>query len=113
MKILNFFESYHLHDSLLENVEIDEAAKTVMLTVDFCFWQQDNYDSSKPETGIIHILFSDVSQVSFEPYKMNSDEIATCELLDGNILKLIVYNDVSETYHSISIRAEDVAVEGE
>ena len=58
-------------------------------------------------------LFSDVSQVSFEPYKMNSDEIATCELLDGNILKLIVYNDVSETYHSISIRAEDVAVEGE
>ena len=113
MKILNFFESYHLHDSLLENVEIDEAAKTVMLTVDFCFWQQDNYDSRKPETGIIHILFSAVSQVSFEPYKMNSDEIATCELLDGNILKLIVYNDVSETYHSISIRAEDVAVEGE
>ena len=49
MKILNFFESYHLHDSLLENVEIDEAAKTVMLTVDFCFWQQDNYDSRKPE----------------------------------------------------------------
>ena len=113
MKILNFFESYHLHDSLLENVEIDEAAKTVMLTVDFCFWQQDNYDSRKPETGIIHILFSDVSQVSFEPYKMNSDEIAPCELLDGNIFKLIVYNDVSETYHSISIRAEDVAVEGE
>ena len=72
-----------------------------------------DYDSRKPETGIIHILFSDVSQVSFEPYKMNSDEIATCELLDGNIFKLIVYNDVSETYHSISIRAEDVAVEGE
>ena len=28
MKILNFFESYHLHDSLLENVEIDEVIMT-------------------------------------------------------------------------------------
>lgn len=111
MKISNFYESYHLHDSLLENVEMDETAKTVTLTVDFCFWQQDAYKDSKPKTGIIHIGFLGVSQVSFDPYTPNSDEIVRCELMDSNTIKITVFNDVTEMYHSIFITAEDVIVE--
>lgn len=109
MKLNEFIEKHNLHDSLLESIEHDGKQKIVKLIIDFCYWQQDNYKEGTPETGLIVIEFTDVSNFTYLPYQINSDEIIDVVCNNDSII-FVVYNDIEETHKNISITAKDVFI---
>lgn len=113
MNIADFYKKYNFEDSLLENVIYDENEKKVILEVDFCYWQQENYSDEYEETGMIKIIFSNVKEFKFIPYAVNSDEIVNVSLNTNNCINIEVYNDVLEEYHNILISAESVLMVAE
>ena len=110
MKCREFVDKYNLHDSLLEQVEYDENSTSVCLTVDFCYWQQNDYSDEMPETGIIKILFSGINEFKYTPYCLNSDEIVDVNFNADDEFMLKTYNDINDTYHTIYIKASEVEV---
>jgi len=60
MFIKDFLSTHELHDSLLTEVVVNEDR--IELTIDFCYWMQNGYQETEPETGIIHLCFSDISE---------------------------------------------------
>ena len=74
MTINEFVEKYNLHDSLLESIVYDKNNKKSTICVDFCYWQQEDYEESIPETGIILIEFDDVIALNYRPFSINSGE---------------------------------------
>ena len=63
-----FVSAFNLHDSLIENVKITGAGTTIEMEIDYAFWMQDNYREGDPETGLITVIFKNVSR-----YTMPSD----------------------------------------
>ncbi len=113
MFINEFIQKHNLHDSLLENIEIDKADNTVKLTVDYCYWQQTEYCDGEIETGIVHILFSGVSNIICDDHTLNSDEIVSCSCQQGNTFVLKMESDITGCYHTIEITANSVEMMGE
>ncbi len=112
MPIKEFVKKHNLHDSLLESIEIDKAAKTVKLTVDYCYWQQADYCEGQIETGPVHIFFWDVSDIISDDHTLNSDEIVSCSCQQENTFVLQMENDITGCYHIIKITANSVEMGG-
>lgn len=110
MTISDFFKNYNLHDSLLESVTYDKKNKTVTLDIDFCYWQQKNYTDDMPETGMITLVFSDVKDVDYTPFEIDSDEIISVQNDSQNELFFEVCNDMTEECHSLRIEAQQVEI---
>jgi len=108
MFIKEFIQKHNLHDSLLENIEIDKAGNIVTLTIDYCYWQQSDYCEGKIETEIVHILFSGVSNIICDNHILNSDEIVSCKCQQENTFVLKVESDITKRYHIIKITANSV-----
>ena len=111
MYISNFFSQYNLHDSLLESIKFDEINKLAILTVDFCYWQQEKYMDNQPETGMVNIIFTNVSHFNYEPYSINSDEITDVKLNSDNSVTIVTLNDITNESHTILIAADNVQIE--
>lgn len=109
MTINEFTNSFNLHDSLLENITYDETAKKVTLIIDFCYWQQEDYEDDMEETGMIVVEFDEVMKLSYTPYSINSDEIVGISHSDDEII-LTVFNDISNDNIDIIINAKRVTV---
>jgi uncharacterized ubiquitin-like protein YukD len=73
LRISELLESYNFHDSLLDNIIIEDDCVTLL--VDFCNWMQEKYDESIPETEEIKIIFSKVMDVEGNDYELDSDSI--------------------------------------
>ena len=110
MKISEFIKAYNLHDSLLEKVEYDSEKKIVEIMIDFCYWQQTGYNDNDPETGLISVQFTNVSAFYFIPYEINSDEIIKSDLIANDQIKLEMYNDKTDSYHTLTLTASEVLV---
>ncbi len=110
MKLCEFAERYNLHDSLLERIVFDEAKKTAELTIDFCYWQQSDYRENDPETGLVTLLFVDVTKLDRDEHPINSDEIVQCACLDDNTLVLQIESDITGNCHTIVISAGAVSI---
>lgn len=108
MTIKDFVQNYNLHDSLLEKINYDKKSATVTLFIDFCYWQQSNYNDEMPETGNIIIQFSGCTLFHCRPYHVNSDEILKAVSNNDNELVLTVFNDLSGRYIDIRINASSV-----
>lgn len=111
MTIKEFTQNYNLHDSLLEKIDYDEKAATVKLYVDFCYWLQNSYTDEMPETGNIVIKFSECEDLQYNPYRINNDEISKVISNNENEIVLTVFNDLSEKYIEIKIKASSVSVQ--
>lgn len=109
MTINEFVNKYNLHDSLLENITYDETTKKIVLSIDFCYWQQDDYKDDMDETGMIVIEFDEVESLKYVPYQINSDEIVDISHEDNRIT-LTVFNDISNDNIDIIINAKNVTV---
>ena len=109
MTINEFVNKYNLHDSLLENITYDETTKKIVLSIDFCYWQQDDYKDDMGETGMIVIEFDEVESLKYVPYQINSDEIIDISHEDNRIT-LTVFNDISNDNIDIIINAKNVTV---
>ncbi len=109
MTTKEFSEKYNLHDSLLESMEVDRDNQTVKLTVDFCYWQQEWYDDRKHETGIIMLVFSGLTDITYDNYTLHSDSIISCEA-DNEKIVLQVESDITCSSHAITILAKNVEI---
>lgn len=109
MTINEFVNKYNLHDSLLENITYDETAKKVILSIDFCYWQQEDYKDDMDETGMILIEFDEVESLKCNPYQFNSDEIVDISHKDDEII-LTIFNDILNDNIDIIINAKKVTV---
>ena len=109
MTINEFVNKYNLHDSLLENITYDETDKKAILSIDFCYWQQEDYQDDTDETGMIVIEFDEVELLKYVPYQINSDEIVDISHEDDKIT-LTVFNDILNDNVDIIIKAKTVMV---
>jgi hypothetical protein len=105
------FKKYTFHDSLLEKADDSPTDKTAVLEIDFCYWQQNDYTDTLPETGILRLRFSGVTKFSFPTYPMNSDEIVRVRCDSENSVIITVYSDLTEEYHELSVTADSVIME--
>lgn len=111
MTIINFIKMHNLHDSLLEKVDVYPERQAVVLTVDYCYWQQNEYRDGDAETGIVTITFSGVKDFCYDDHKLNSDEIIACTVDSGDRLVMQVASDITGDNHTVIISAEDVEME--
>lgn len=110
MKINEFLKNYDLHDSLLEKIKYDKTTDTIQFIIDFCYWQQENYKSDMEETGMIIVEFSGDTHLIYDSYEINSDDIIKVSSNANNTITIIVFNDLSDEYKEITIKANDVKV---
>ena len=111
MKLYEAVHQYEFHDSLLEAIEYDPQKRTVRLTVDFCFWMQDSYDGTQPETGMLCFKFTGVARLEYEPYHVNSDVILSVDSDGKDEITFCVFSEDSGDCRTITISAADVEAE--
>lgn len=109
MTIKEFIKKYNLHDSLLESITYDEIGSRVTLSIDFCYWQQEDCEEGENETGMILVKFDNVSRLDYVPYQINSDEIVEISSVDDEIT-FTVFNDIMNDNVDIIIKADNVSV---
>ena len=92
MTAKDFVSGYYLHDSIIDEIEESDNGKTISILIDFAFWMQENYCDSDPETGIIKVVFHNVTNFS-SPDGINFEE---CSILD------VVFEDETVTFHMLN-----------
>jgi len=110
MTLQEFTSTYNLHDSLLLSTDYNELEKKFEITVDFAFWMQDGYHQSDPETGLIKVLFSNVSSVTCSP-NIDFDQVSILgtEAMD-QALRIMLLNEFTEDTLWIIVYATNVDV---
>ena len=120
MTVAEFEEKYYLHDSSLDKFEYDAASKKLVLTISFCFWQQNWYDKSTPTNGVIAVTFDNVSQIEYEQHDIGKKfdaletEICTTKIDETGALEIVMWEFLPEIgddiYPSLKVKAESVEV---
>ena len=106
--------SQHIcYDSLIDNVEVQDNGTRVVLVIDFAFWMQEGCKESDPETGLIKVVFNNVSYHSI-PKGADWNEISILETrLESGQVKFALMNDRTDDYLEIIIASNSVDVEVE
>lgn len=107
MTLTDFKSKYNLVGSLLENITINKEPDSIILEIDFCYWQQTDFIDGNKETGIVELYFSGCSQCEISNHKINSDEIVKVEFTENSI-DICVESDITNDYHHIFISALNV-----
>lgn len=108
MKIEELNEKYYFHDSIVEKILYDEKQQVLEMYLDFCFWAQDEYKESDPETGKVLVRFSGV-----EEYKGITGESDWWGITDAvfreGIFTVLVDDDYHEKCYQLNIKANSVS----
>jgi hypothetical protein len=67
MNLQEFFEQIDLHDSGIDNFQYFSLQQKLILTIEFCHYLQNNYQSNDPETTINKLMFSGVKSLTSNP----------------------------------------------
>ena len=111
MTINELQDKYYFHDSLLDEVIVDRSNSAVSMKIDFCYLAQEGYRDEDPETGIIVLTFSGVTQFPELEGKLDSYSILKTECeCDGSWLMILLDDETTTCYES-SIKAEIVSLE--
>lgn len=107
MTIKEFINSHFLHDSLLEKaVYKDHYAE---LTIDFCFWMQDGYSDTDPETGLITLHFSDVTDYQGPLGDIDNYSILEADCNDS-VFTLLLMDDFNNTTYELKLTSSTGAI---
>lgn len=107
----DFVKNYIMHDSLIDSIEVLDAGRTLVLMIDFAFWMQVGYNENDPETGLLQVTFSDVSDYSI-PKDADWNEISILEATaSGNTVKFSLMNDMTDAYLELIICSEQIVAE--
>lgn len=109
MNINEFLKQHNLVGSLLESISVNDIEKTLCLEIDYCYWQQPNYNDEDKETGIVVFEFDNCHSYSFDDHTINSDEVVKVEIFDDE-LDICVESDLTGDYHHIKISAQNVTM---
>ncbi len=111
MNNIEQLNKYDFHDSLLENLFYNRETKELNLIIDFCNWKQSWYHDNEPETSIISLVFTNVSNATIPEYTPNSDEIMNFSLLEQNSgIKVTIFNDISNSLYDIIVYANEFEI---
>lgn len=110
MKINDLLTKYTFHDSLIENIIYDAEKKNLILTIDFCLWMQEDYIESQPETAIIKLVFSNVTDFEGVSGKVDSFSILKISYID-NVITISILDDFNEGYHEIVFKTDNVEMQ--
>ena len=120
MTVKDFSDKYFLHDSGIEEINYDDAAKRLVLKIDACHWWAINGRPKEMINGVIRVTFKDVSR--FEYDACAADRIFAVELdneiFDGDvegcdtlILTMGDYLPPEDVFYQLTICAACVEVE--
>jgi hypothetical protein len=87
MNLQAFFEQIDLHDSGIDNFQYFPLQQKLVLTIEFCHYLQNNYQSNDPETTINKLMFSGVKFLTSNP---DINQIKWGEKMNGQILDVMV-----------------------
>jgi hypothetical protein len=87
MNLQAFFEQIDLHDSGIDNFQYFPLQQKLILTIEFCHYLQNNYQSNDPETTINKLMFSGVKFLTSNP---DINQIKWGEKMNGQILDVMV-----------------------
>ena len=87
MNLQAFFEQIDLHDSGIDNFQYFPLQQKLVLTIEFCHYLQNNYQSNDPETTINKLMFSGVKSLTSNP---DINQIKWGEKMNGQILDVMV-----------------------
>ncbi|MNJ49847.1 hypothetical protein D3C77_451020 [compost metagenome] len=96
MKPSEFIKAYTLFDSLVEDLEYNEAKKQLKMTLELCQWKQSFYVETEPEMQLGILIFSDVTFYKPEPhlFDLDSSEILEVVVLpfdgEGERIKIVL-----------------------
>lgn len=107
MYIEDFLSTYELHDSLLTKVAVNGS--TLELTIDFCYWMQDGYQESDPETGTINLSFVRISEYSGPSGDINEFSILRAEYHNG-IFTLLLLDDFNNKSYTLCFRSKSDSI---
>ena len=110
MKINELLNKYTFHDSLLENISYDKENSILTLTIDFCFWMQNDYDESQPETGHIKLLFKNIENYDGLVGDIDSYSILKTSYAN-DVLTISLLDDFHDEYHEITIHSQNVIIQ--
>jgi hypothetical protein len=111
MTALDFVKKYIMHDSLISSVEVLDVGRTIVLLIDFAFWMQVGYNETDPETGILKVTFSDVTDYNI-PEDVDWNEISILEATaSGNTVKFSLMNDMTDVYLELIICSGHIVAE--
>ncbi len=107
----NFVKEYIMHDSLIDSIEVLDTGRTIVLLIDFAFWMQVGYNATDPETGILKVTFSDVTDYNI-PENIDWNEISILEATaSGNTVKFSLMNDMTDAYLELIICSSHITAE--
>ena len=110
MTMQDFVSDYYFHDSLINQIDTSDDCKTVTMLIDFAYWMQDNFCDSEPETGIIKVVFHNVTNFSC-PEEINFEESSILDVtLNEGAISFNMLNDFSDEPFVITITADSVSV---
>ena len=110
MKINELLSKYTFHDSLLENISYDKENNTLILTIDFCFWMQTDYEESQPETGHIKLSFNNIENYDGLIGDIDSYSILNTSY-ENDTLTFSLLDDFHDEYHEIKIHAQNAIIQ--
>ena len=104
MSISDLLQSFEFHDGLLDDVVYDRDKKEVRMVIDFCYWMQEGYRDEDPETGMVELVFRDVSV--YEGLEGEVDSFSVLHMkLEDRFLLIGVLDDDTDEFHEIRLQA--------
>lgn len=107
MLINEFLLTHELHDSLLTKAVI--KGDNLELTVDFCYWMQNEYQESNPDTGTIHLFFNKISEYSGPSGEIDDFSILAANYVDSTFT-LLLLDDFNNQSYTLSFKSKSNSV---
>lgn len=73
MKVKEFFNRFYLHDSLMENIFIEESKVT--FHIDLCWWMQKEYELIDEEMKRIKVVFGDSNDIKVISFRSENVDL--------------------------------------
>lgn len=110
MQLSEFVKNYYLHDSFFEKIKYDEKEHVVVMLINFAFWMQSDYQSDDPETGIIKVVFHEVTGFTCSS-EIDINAVSILETyLNDDTINFLLMNDMTDDSLNIYITASYVEV---
>ncbi len=104
-----FFAGTDFHDSLLETAVYSPELRQLRMVIDFCWWRQPGFISGSEETGLIELVFSDVTVYENPAEFFRSDSILDVYSKQDSVIFCMLPDEPGE-YYEISIKARAVQI---
>lgn len=107
MKIKSLLEKYSFHDSTIERINYNSIKNVLTITIDFCYWMQNDFADGNKENGLVDLVFSDVYE--FNNLLGDIDSFTILDILEiSKGIKFNIIDTYNQKYYNLSIECSNV-----